>query len=420
MAVQKCCNLEPRDSTHQADLAKIQKLIQDFASLDELKSKNDIQKLEETYNNLLKEASGFTDLKVQYIQFLLDNVKIMDALSYIDRSVTREEKRNNEIFDYLCTLALYYDGNYQKARQFMQQLLSQVNDNKKYNDLNKKLKQIESLKNDANAIFKSGKYEEAIDAYTKLLEFDPSNKKFNSVILANRALCYQKLKKNTEALRDGNKCIELNPNYARGYIKRGSVYIDLEMYSEARYDFQKAKELEPSNQEAIKFLEQAKGLEKKAKKRDYYQILGVDRNASEQEIKKAYRKLAMKYHPDRNNENEETKKMAEKKFIDVNDAYAVLSDPKKKNMFDQGVDPLNPEEGGGGAGFSSAGIDPNEIFKMFFGGGGGFENMFSGGNGGFSFSTGGGGSSRRQGGRSGGFGGNSGGFGGMPFTFTFG
>ena len=52
--------------------------------------------------------------------------------------------------------------------------------------------------------------------------------------------------------------------------------------------------------------------------------------------------MAMKYHPDRNAESEETKKMTEKKFIDVNDAYSVLSDPKKKSMYDQGIDPLNP------------------------------------------------------------------------------
>ncbi len=188
------------------------------------------------------------------------------------------------------------------------------------------------------------------------------------------------------------------------------------MYSEARYDFQKAKELEPSNQEAIKFLEQAKQLEKKAKKRDYYEILGVDRNASEADIKKAYKKLAIKYHPDRNNESEETKKMAEKKFIDVNDAYSVLTDPKKKSMFDQGIDPLNPEEGGGASGgFANA----SDIFNMFFGGGGGINlnDLFSGGGGRtFTFTNAGGqgGGRRRQGGNP------FGGAGGFPFEFHFG
>ena len=156
------------------------------------------------------------------------------------------------------------------------------------------------------------------------------------------------------------------------------------MYSEARADFQKAKELDPTNAEAQKFLETSKQKEKTARKRDYYAILGVDRNASEQEIKKAYKRLAIKYHPDRNGQSEATKKMAEKKFIDVNDAYSVLSDPKKKQMYDQGYDPNDPESGGSGGmgGFAGA----QDIFNMFFGGGGfNMEDMFRSGGTTFSF-----------------------------------
>ena len=88
--------------------------------------------------------------------------------------------------------------------------------------------------------------------------------------------------------------------------------------------------------------------------------------------------MAMKYHLDRNAESEETKKMAEKKFIDVNGAYSLLSDPKKIAMYDQGADPLNPEEASGGMHF---GGEPTEIFRMFFGGASPFG--FSHGDGGF-------------------------------------
>lgn len=108
-------------------------------------------------------------------------------------------------------------------------------------------------------------------------------------------------------------------------------------------------------------------------KRDYYEVLGVEKNASDAEIKKAYRKLAMKYHPDQNPGD----KTAEEKFKEINEAYEVLSDADKKARYDQygfaGVDPnFNPNAGAGfGGGFGGFGGfgDLGDIFGDFFGGG---------------------------------------------------
>ena len=107
-------------------------------------------------------------------------------------------------------------------------------------------------------------------------------------------------------------------------------------------------------------------------KRDYYEVLGVDKSASGEEIKKAYRKLAMKYHPDRNPDNTE----AEEKFKEVGEAYEVLSDDERRSRYDQygfaGVDPnYNPGAGGFGGGFGGFGGfgDFGDIFSSVFGGG---------------------------------------------------
>ena len=109
-------------------------------------------------------------------------------------------------------------------------------------------------------------------------------------------------------------------------------------------------------------------------KRDYYEVLGVDKSASPEEIKKAYRKIAIKYHPDRNPDNKE----AEEKFKEAAEAYGVLSDEQKRQQYDQfGFD--GPAGGFGGFG-GGAGMDMNDIFSMFgdiFGGHGGFGG-FSG------------------------------------------
>ena len=89
-------------------------------------------------------------------------------------------------------------------------------------------------------------------------------------------------------------------------------------------------------------------------KRDYYEVLGLKKGASDDEIKKAFRKMAMKYHPDKNPGD----KTCEEKFKEVNEAYGILSDPEKKKMYDQ---------------FGHAGVDPNAGFG---GAGGGFGQGF--------------------------------------------
>ena len=165
-------------------------------------------------------------------------------------------------------------------------------------------------------------------------------------------------------------------------------------------------------------LQEAKLALKKSQRKDYYKILGVERNANEEEIKKAYRKRALVHHPgqylkqlsasfelrcvnnffftDRHSSaSEEEKKEQEKKFKELGEAYGILSDPKKKSRYDNGHD-LDDLEGG----YSGADIDPNQIFQAFFGGGGpGMYRM--GGMGG------------------GGMGGGGGGYGGFPGGFNF-
>ncbi len=109
-----------------------------------------------------------------------------------------------------------------------------------------------------------------------------------------------------------------------------------------------------------------------ADKRDYYEVLGVSKSATEDEIKKAYRSIAKKYHPDMNPGNAE----AEAKFKEANEAYAVLSDSEKRSKYDRfGHSAFDPSMGGGGSGFGGFGgfgdFDFGDIFSSFFGGGGG-------------------------------------------------
>ena len=145
-------------------------------------------------------------------------------------------------------------------------------------------------------------------------------------------------------------------------------------------DFRKALDLDENFQRAKEGLETAQKRQKQASKRDYYKILGLKRNCKKKDVAKAYRKLAQKWHPD-NFQDETEKKKAEKKFMDIAAAKEVLSDPEKRQKFDHGEDPLDPEDQqrannpfhGGGQQFHFQG----NPFEGGFPGGGNFRFHFN-------------------------------------------
>src|SRR5581483_5920324 len=106
-------------------------------------------------------------------------------------------------------------------------------------------------------------------------------------------------------------------------------------------------------------------------KRDYYEVLGVNRQAETEEIKKSYRKLALKYHPDRNPND----KAAEEKFKELSEAYEVLNDPQTRAAYDQYGHAAFDARSRGRSGFH----DPADIFRDVFGAGSIFEDLFGGG-----------------------------------------
>ncbi|CAI6348564.1 unnamed protein product [Macrosiphum euphorbiae] len=126
-------------------------------------------------------------------------------------------------------------------------------------------------------------------------------------------------------------------------------------------DFEHALHIDQEHRQATEGLKKAKNLQKQAERKDYYKILNVKRTATKQEIIKAYRKAAQQWHPD--NFQGEAKKNAEKRFIEIASAKEVLTNPEKREQFDRGIDPLDPESGR----HHQDGFNPFQQFHQFHG-----------------------------------------------------
>ncbi|KAH8752502.1 DNAJ domain-containing protein [Diaporthe sp. PMI_573] len=293
---------------------------------------------------------------------------------------------------------LYGQGDNDKAIRVLQVAISCDPD---FRDAIKWLKIIRNLhktKEEGNAAYKARQWQAAIDKYTVALDVDPANKSTNAKILQNRALCYQQLKKYDEAIADCDKALSLDPSYTKARKTKANALGGAEKWEDAVREWKALAEADPSDASIQKEARKAEIELKKSQRKDHYKILGVPKDADDNQIKKAYRKLAIQYHPDKNPGNEE----AEAKFKDISEAYETLSDPQKRARYDAGDDLDMSDMFGGGGGGGGMGIDPDILFSMmgqqggFGGGGGGFGGggFPGGGGGGFHFANGSGGRAR--------------------------
>lgn len=204
----------------------------------------------------------------------------------------------------------------------------------------KKLRKVEKNLSAAEQSRDEKRYTDCISSAESVLKQEAEEPMITFEAKRILCTCYMREEQHTKALTYCKEALEIMRD-ARVLCDRAEAYIGAEMFDDAIRDFQAALEIDENLQRAKDGVEKAKRLQKQSERRDYYKILGVKRNASKQEIIKAYRKAAQKWHPD--NYRDEEKKVAEKKFIDIAAAKEVLTDPEKRRQFDNGEDPLDPE-----------------------------------------------------------------------------
>ncbi|RTG81321.1 DnaJ subfamily C member 7 [Schistosoma bovis] len=255
-------------------------------------------------------------------------------------------------------LCLYYLDHLDKAIVHFQHVLRLHPDHIETQKVYKRAKNLLKYKEEGNTFIHDHKYSQALEAYTKALEVDPSHDMINAKLYCNRACALFYLDRFDEALNDCDNAISLEPNYLKARIRRARCYSSLEEYEKAVEEWTAVVKLDGS-QENKKSLQAAKSA-LSVSQRDYYKILGLKKNASSDDIKQAYRKSALLYHPDRHTSADEaTVKEKERKFKEIGEAYSILSDPVKRRQYDNG-------ELSGDDAFGQGNVSAHNLFTQVF------------------------------------------------------
>jgi len=249
---------------------------------------------------------------------------------------------------YKISLLHYLIGEPDESLKEIRECLKLDQDHKKCFEHYKKVKKLVKFMADAQKFIDEERYEDALLKLKAAFKVEPKEHTYYTRLMGDICHCQMKLGRPSDAIKSCTDVLGVDENDIEAYCDRGEAYLLQENYEAAIKDFQAAKNINGDFHKAQEGLEKAQRLQKQAKKRDYYKILGIKRNASKREILKAYRKLAVKWHPDHYKGKD--RKKAEKMFVDIAAAKEVLSDPEKRQKFDNGEDPLDPEQQQGGHG----------------------------------------------------------------------
>ncbi|CAK9817824.1 DnaJ homolog subfamily C member 7 [Anthophora plagiata] len=276
----------------------------------------------------------------------------------IANDILHIDKQNADA-TYIRGMCLYFEDNIDKAHLHFQQVLRLAPDHAKALEIYKRAKNLKTEKEKGAVAYLLKQYPQAYKYYTDALAIDPLNKVANAKLHFSKALVASKLGRLDETIAECTEALKLDENYLKALLKRGTSYMQLTEYEKAVRDFEKACKLDKS-WDIKRLLVEAKLVLRNSKRKDYYEILGIDEDASIDDIKKAYRKQAMVHHPDRHpNATEGEKKEQEKKFKEVGEAYGILSDPEKRYRYD-----IRHDIDDGDNGFQE--FDRNTLSKMYF------------------------------------------------------
>ncbi|CAH8521465.1 unnamed protein product [Schistosoma turkestanicum] len=326
--------LEPTNMEFSSLLQKIELLSETHRSYEDKLSASDFRHALHLITKCIELAPASLSFNLEKVNVLIQLKRFTEAKSLVENLLNSHSSSVDLLF--YRGLCLYYLDHLDKAITHFQHVLRLHPDHIETQKAYKRAKNLLKFKEEGNTFIHGHKYCQALEAYTKALEVDPLHDMINAKLYCNRACALFYLDRFNEALSDCDNAISLDPNYLKARIRRAKCYSSLEEYEKAVEEWTAVVKLDGSR-ENKKCLQAAKSALSKSQQRDYYKILGLKKNASSDDIKQAYKKSALLYHPDRHTSADEaTLKENERKFKEIGEAYNVLSDPEKRRQYDSG------------------------------------------------------------------------------------
>ncbi|KAI8556350.1 hypothetical protein RHMOL_Rhmol05G0245900 [Rhododendron molle] len=251
---------------------------------------------------------------------------------------------------------------------------------KAYFGLKNLLKKTKSAEDNAS----KGKLRLAVEDYKAALALDPKHLAHNIHLHLGLCKVLVQLGRGKDAITSCTEVLDIDGELVEALVQRGEAKLLIEDWEGAVADLKSAAEKSPQDMNIREVLMKAEKSLKLSQRKDWYKILGVSKTAAISDIKRAYKKLALQWHPDKNVDNREE---AEAKFREIAAAYEVLGDEDKRTRYDRGEDLEEMGMGSGGGGFNPFGGGGQQFTFHFEGGfpGGGGGGFPGGGFGGFQF-----------------------------------
>eukprot|EP00588_Corethron_pennatum_P012053 CAMPEP_0194278944 /NCGR_PEP_ID=MMETSP0169-20130528/12799_1 /TAXON_ID=218684 /ORGANISM="Corethron pennatum, Strain L29A3" /LENGTH=439 /DNA_ID=CAMNT_0039023267 /DNA_START=323 /DNA_END=1642 /DNA_ORIENTATION=+ len=297
--------------------------------------------------NFLNSAIGHTDQAPElYMQRAKVALELMDYYSTVSDAgrVIKIDSNNIEAYQ-LRGDAYFWLGEHEMSKNHYREALRFDPEHEGCKNGHRLIKKIEKKAKKADAAADNGNHKDAIAMWTELINYVDGHQIYETPILHKIAKSHSELGEHEEAYSMAKHAAEVGDR-VEGLILLGDLQLAGEMYQDSIRSYREAEDENENDGNSRTIQEKIQAAEtalKQSKTKNYYKILEVKRNADLKEIKKAYKKMALQWHPDKNVENQEE---ASSKFQEVAEAYEVLSDDEMRGRYDRGEDVFENQGGG--------------------------------------------------------------------------